>query len=178
MGITKEELKNLPKCPMDNETQQNTVEYVNMVMDGSSRAKALESAFPSRYERALSRASGNKNVVDANVKKEYNQIERSKYAQGLFVAAEKHWWMKFMTRKQKIYGKLYEIAMDDEQDTKDQIASSKALLQYLPSAPSENKLEVTHKVQSTDFKDMLLAKKKELHNAANAEAIDVEVTSE
>ena len=175
MGITKEELALLPKCPMDNESKQNVVDYVSMVMDGKSRAKALKEVYPLRYERAVQRASGNKRVIDANVQKEYNQVERSKYAQQMFTSAEKHWWMKFLTKKQKIYEKAYGIAMDDEQETKDQLTAMRMLMQYLPSAPKEDKLEITHKIQGDDFKAMLDEKKRLLHRAANDDVIDVVV---
>lgn len=175
MGITKEELAILPKCPMDSESKQNVVDYVSMVMEGKSRSKALKEAYPRRYERAVARAGGNKSVIDANIKKEYNQIERSKYAQQMFTSAEKHWWMKFLAKKQKIYDKAYGIAMDDEQDTKDQLTAMRMLMQYLPSAPKDDKLEITHKVHTDSFKEMLALKKKELHSAANDDAIDVEV---
>lgn len=174
MGITKEELKSLPKSPMDNESKQQILDYVNMVMEGSSRTNALKTVYPERYERAIERAGGNKAVIAANVKKEFNQVERSKYAQQLFTSAEKHWWMKFLTKKQKLYDKLYKIALDDDETTKNQISAAKVLLTCLPSAPREDKLEITHKVQADEFKAMLLDKKKQLYSAAN-DVIDVEV---
>lgn len=170
-------MKELPNSPIGSESKEQVADYVELVMNRVSRPKALKQAYPERYARAVSRASGNDKVVDANIKKEYNQIERSKYAQGLFTAADKMWWVKFLDRKQDIYDKLYDIATNDDEDTKDQISSARALLQYLPTAPREDKLEVTHKVHQESFKDMLNAKKKELHSAANGEAIDVEVVS-
>ena len=165
----------LPKSPIGSESKQHVADYVELVMNRTSKAKALEEVYPERYKRALDR-SPTEQVKRANIQKEINQIERSKYAQELFSAADKMWWVKFLEKKHDVYGVLYDIATSDEEETKDRISASKALLQYMPSAPKEDKLEITHKVQGDDFKQRLNEMKKQIHNTANnSEAIDAEI---
>lgn len=176
MGITKAELKELPKCPIGSESKQNVADYIDMQLSGSSKKEALKAVYPDRYKRALERAGGKDSVVEANIKKEINQIERSKYAQALLVAAEKHWYNKWIAKKTKVCDMFFETAMSKDEDMKNRINAGKAFMQYTANPNRNDKLEITHKVED-DFKAQLLARKKELYDAANenSSAIDVEI---
>jgi hypothetical protein len=110
-------------------------------------------------------------LINANVTKEINKLERNKFVQECFYSANKHWWIKFLGKKQDIYEKLYETALDDNERTSDRLNASKIFLSYIPDAPKDDKITIEVKVGSTEFKDMLLEKKRELYNAANSEDI-------
>lgn len=179
MGLTKADMAILPKSPMGNETKELFSEYVELVMERVPKSTILKTLFPDRYQRAVDRASGKQSVIEANVRKEINQIERAKYVQSLFEAADKHWWIQFLDKKQDLYEGLFEIAKDKGEQTKDRISASKTLLHYMPSAIREQKVEHTHKLEGEEsFKDRLSTMKKELHSAANSDAIEVEVVNE
>jgi len=177
MGLTKADIAILPKSPMGNETKEKFAEYVQLVMDRVPKTQILRNIFPERYDRAVSRASGKQSVVDANIRKELNQIERSKYVLSLFDAADKTWWIQFLDKKQDLYEGLFNIAKDKDEQTKDRISASKTLLHYMPSAVKEQKVEHTHKLENEEsFKDRLSAMKKELHETANKTiTIDVDI---
>jgi len=179
MGLTKADIAILPKSPMGNESKESFSEYVAMVMDRVPKTQVLKIVYPERYKRAVDRASGKQSVIDANVRKEINQIDRSKYVQSLYEAADKTWWIKFLDKKQDLYEGLFDIAKDKNEMTKDRISASKTLLHYLPSAVQEQKIEHTHKLEAEEsFKDRLHSMKRELHLAANTDVIDVVVNDE
>ena len=173
--LTKADIAMLPKSPVGSETKEKFAEYVQMVMNRVNKKEIIKIVFPERYERAVERASGKQSVIDANLTKEVNQIDRSVYVQELYASANKHWWITFLDKKQDLYENLYNISMDTGEETRDRISASRTLLQFLPEAPREDKLEITHKVQGEDFKSKLLEMKRELHSAANNSAIDVDV---
>lgn len=177
MGITKAELKELPKSPIGNESRQNVADFIDMQMNGMSKKNALKAVYPNRYQRALDRAGGNDKVVEANLMKEINQIERSKYAQGLLVAADKHWYNKWITKKTDVCNMFYDTAMSSDVAEKDRINAGKAFMQYTAKPNSKLEIEHTHKIED-DFKEKLLARKRELHSIANDNVIDVEVEND
>ena len=172
MGITNAELKELPKSPIGNESKQNVADFIDMQMNGSTKEEALKAVYPDRYKRAIDRAGGKQSVIKANIWKEINQVERSKYAQHLLVLADKHWYNKWIAKKTKVCDMFYDTAMNPEEDTKERINAGKAFMQYTANPNRTDKLEITHKVED-DFKAQLLARKKALHDAANF--VDVEV---
>lgn len=165
-NLTKSDMKNLPSVNGD-EYKEQCAYYTELVFTKMNKIEAFKKAFPDRYKDALDKTGGNPSVVNANIAKEINKIERSKFVQECFYSANKHWWMKFLGKKQDIYEKLYDTAMDDEESTQNRLNASKIFLQFIPDAPKEDKVIVEVKVGSDEFKDMLLEKKRALYNAAN-----------
>lgn len=175
--ITKQELKNLPNSPVGDEKKEQVVEFVGYVMDRVPKEDALRKAYPERYKRAVERANGNASVVDANIRKEINQIERSAYAKSIYQAEEKTWWIKFLGKKHKSLETLYEIGEDEGEKARTRVEAIKVLLQFMPQAPQN--IEVTHKVEGEiSFVDQLAKKKRDLYklaNKADEDIIDAEV---
>lgn len=166
-------MKNLPNANGD-EFKESCAYYTELVFTKMSKENAFKAAFPDKYKQAVDRAGGNDRVVNANIKKAINSVEGSKFMKDCFYAANKHWWMKFLGKKQDVFEKLYEDAMDDELAARDRHNASKIFLAHIPDAPKEDKVTVEVKVGSDEFKNMLMDKKRQLMNAANEDIIEVE----
>jgi len=108
-----------------------------------------------------------------------HRIEKGSFVQECFAVANKHWWTKFITKKQDIYENLYNTAMDTNEKTADRLNASKIFLANVPDAPKEEvKVNVEVKVGSDEFKKMLDKKKRDLHTAANGDVVEGEVVVE
>jgi len=174
-NLTKNDMKHLPNTNGDNFKEQCAY-YTELVFTKHNKTESFRIAFPDKYQQAIDRAGGNNNVVNANIKKAINQVENSKFMQECFTVANKHWWMKFIGKKQQVLEKLYDDAISDELDIRDRHNASKLFMSYVPDAPKEEKVTVEVKVGSDEFKNMLLEKKRLLHSTANnEEIIDAEV---
>jgi len=181
MRLTKQELKDLPNSPAGQESKKHIVSYVGHVMTGMTKTDALKLCFPERYERAMSRAKdadpdgkGKGNVVNANLSKEVNQVERSRLCKDLYNAEHKDWWIKFLVKKQKGFEILFDLGQDKDVSPRERINALNTMLTHLPEkAPDAIKVE--HSISEDDFKSNLLTMKKKLFDAANEAAIDVEV---
>lgn len=169
-NLTKNDMKHLPNINGDKYKEQCAY-YTELVFTKMDKIEAFKQSFPERYQTAIDNANGNNGLINANVTKEINKLERNKFVQECFYSANKHWWIKFLGKKQDIYEKLYETALDDNERTSDRLNASKIFLSYIPDAPKDDKITIEVKVGSTEFKDMLLEKKRELYNAANSEDI-------
>ena len=165
-------MKNLPSINGD-EYKEQCAYYTELVFTKMNKVEAFKKAFPDRYKEALDKTGGNPSVVNANITKEINKIERSKFVQECFYSANKHWWMKFLGKKHDIFEKLYNDAMDDNLEVKDRHSASKIFLGYVPDAPKEDKVTVEIKVGSDEFKDMLAQKKRQLYMVANDSSEDI-----
>jgi len=176
--LTEQELDELPIRPLKPEDYA-VAEYVHLLFQRTPKREALKKCFPERYKRAEDGAKGDKRIFSQLVNLEISRVERRKYAKDLFEAANKDWWVAFIDKKDRLLNKLYDIGMDDERETKDQISSIKTFLQYAPQAPKEDttiKVDVNHKIEQEEaFTNKLESMKKRLHEAANAEAIDAEI---
>lgn len=165
-------MKNLP--PINGDAyKESCAYYTELIFTKHDKVDAFMLAFPDKYKEIKS-YSATDNIFNANITKTINQVERSKFMQECFNAANKHWWMKFLGKKQDIYEKVYQTALDDNESTKDRLTASKIFLAHVPDAPKEEKLTVEVKVGSDEFKNMLMEKKRLLHKAAN-DVIDAEI---
>jgi hypothetical protein len=165
-------MKNLPKFNGDPKKESYRY-YTELIFTGTPKREAFKEAFPDEYEKVL---ADHPQMYEAVIGKRINTLERTKFVQECFTAANKNWWMRFMTKKQDIYENLYSIAMDEGEKTADRLAASKTFLQYVPDAPKEDiTVNVEVKVGSDEFKKMLDDKKRQLHSVANKDVIDVEV---
>ena len=181
MNLTKQDMKDLPNSPAGDETKEKLVEYVSLVMDGVTKPDALKRALPERYMRAVDRANdaesngkGKGNVLNANVKKEINQVERSLFCRKLYESEHKDWWIKFLGKKQKAYETLFKIGLDEGESARNRVEAIKTMLQFMPDkAPEAIKVDV-QVTSDDDFKAMLKEKQRMLHKAAN-DIVDVEV---
>jgi hypothetical protein len=173
-NLTKNDLKNLPN-PNGNEFKEQCSYYTELIFTNHSRTEALKLAFPDKYQKAIMDAKGNDKMVNMNVRKQINQVENSSFTKECFSVANKQWWMKFIGKKQNVLEKLYSDAISDDLEVRDRHNASKLFLTYLPEMQKEDKLTVEVKVGSSEFKDMLTEKKKQLYNAANQDIVDVEV---
>lgn len=179
MNLTKKELKELPNSPAGNETKRNIAEYVSLVMSGKPKTEALKQALPDRYQRAEERAAENDNgkgkgsVLNANLQKEINQVERSQYAKDLYASEHKDWWIKFLGKKQKAFETLFEIGLDKRENARNRVDAIRTLLQHMPDKQQDIKVDVQVNA-GQDFKEMLKQKQNELYKIANGEVIDVE----
>ena len=169
--LTKHDMKNLPVINGD-DFKESCALYTELVFTKHSKEEAYKIAFPDKYNNIVSMGS---NVLNANLKKAINQLERTKFVQECFYNANKHWWMKFMGKKNDIFEKLYNDALSDDIDIRDRHNASKIFLTFIPDAPKEDKVVVEVKVGSDEFKDMLLEKKRLLYSAANESIEDAEV---
>lgn len=176
-NLTKADMKKLPKIN-GNEFKESCAYYTELIFTKTDKREAFKKAFPDKYQLAIERACGNPNLIEAKIKKGINQVESSAFMQECFYAANKHWWMKFIHKKNDIYEKVYDTATDDTESTRDRLNAAKIFLQFAPDTPKEEKITVEVKVGSDEFKNMLLEKKKQIHNAANESIEDVEVIDE
>lgn len=178
MNLTKQDIKDLPNSPIGNETKECVTQYVMLVYERVPKPDALKEAFPDRYQRAVDRAGGNQDVLNANIRKEINQVERSKYCRDIYASEHKDWWIKFLTKKEKVFENLVNIALDEGESARTRVEASRAFLQFAPEKAIENNVKVEVNVTGDDFKKTLLERKKALYDTATMDVIDVEVEPE
>ena len=164
--LSRHDMKNLPNVNGD-EFKENCAIYTELVFTKVSKEEAFKMVFKDKYEKIIRDSNGSKLLEKALLNKGIQQLERTKFMQECFYTANKHWWMKFLGKKQDVYEKLYDTAMDEAESTQNRLNASKIFLQFIPDAPKEDKVVVEVKVGSDEFKDMLLEKKRALYNAAN-----------
>ena len=173
-NLTKADMKHLPAHNGD-PFKEAAAYYTELVFTGTKKREALKQAFPDKYNHAVNKAAGNKNLIAPNISRAISLLERSKFVQDCFNQANKHWWMKFMTKKQDIFTKLYDDALNEDLETRDRHNAAKIFLAHIPDAPKEDKITVEVKVGSDEFKAQLAEKKRLIHNIANETIEDAEV---
>lgn len=173
-NLTKADMKHLPAHNGD-PFKEAAAYYTELVFTGTKKKDALKEAFPDKYDNAIKKAAGNKNLIAPNLAKAVAMVERAKFVQDCFNQANKHWWMKFMTKKQNVFEKLYKDALDEDLDTRDRHNAAKIFLAHIPDAPKEEKITVEVKVGSDEFKAQLAEKKRAIHSIANETIEDAEV---
>lgn len=159
----------LMESPRGDEKLEKIAEYVALVTSGVSKYKALKEVYPEKYAECDTKRK--KTLV-------INGIERNNYCKSLYADWDRRWHTSFYGKRHRIFERLYDISMDDNEQRKDSLAAMNTLLKYMPQAPHH--VDVDVKVDATDdFKKMLLAKKKELHKLANGEdVVDAEIVDE
>jgi len=172
-NLTKSDMKHLPKVNGD-DFKESCAYYTELIFTKTDKTTAFRLAFPDRYKKAISNAGDNDKLIASKIKKGINTVESSAFMKECFYTANKHWWMKFMGKKQRVFEKLYEDAISDDIDIKDRHNASKIFLAHIPDAPKEDTIKVEVKVGSDEFKSMLMQKKKLIHNTANEDIIDAE----
>ena len=170
-NLSKSDMKHLPKVN-GNDFKEKCAYYTELIFTRVSKPEAFKTAFPDKYEKVLANTKDDR-FIKANIAKAINQVEQTEFMQECFYAANKHWWMKFLGKKQEIFENVYEMAMDKEASARDRLSASKIFLDHVPDAPKETNINVKVEVGSNEFKDMLLEKKQALMSAAN-DIIDVE----
>jgi len=150
MHISKHALKSLPKIQ-----DENTMVYMEYVQDvlanEKSREELVKEHFPELYKEAVDKAGGNNRVVNANVKKVANQIERRKDVKAMFEVAHKHAWISFVSKKNKLYENLYDMAIDNDIQPRDRIHASKVMLEHMPTFKEDINVKVEVKQTKEDF---------------------------
>ena len=174
MHLEKHVIKSLPDT-ITNEQNRQYGEYVELVFSGVSKFDAFKEVFPDRYQLAIDRASGNNRVVNANIKKGINAIERSDVVKQAYQLAHKTWWTKFVTKKQDLLENMYDIAMDRDQATRDRVNATKVALQYMPQAATDVNINIDASEKAVTFLDKLQKQKNLLYKVANEDVVDVEV---
>ena len=153
-------------------------EYVMLVLGGKKKGEALKEVFPERHARAMERASGNPNVVGANIRKEIRHVESTKICKELYEQSHKTWWIQFLEKKNKLYENLYDMALDKGINPRERVAASKVMLEHMPSFKEDINVKVEVKQSKEDFVSQLREMQIALHKQANSEVIDVEFETE
>lgn len=175
MHIDKHIAKKLPKI-VQSEDDKKIAEYVLDVLSGSKKGEALKEHFPDRYKTAIDRAEGNTRLHASNIKKQINQIERTRVCKKLYEEAHKNWWILFLDKKSKLYENLFEMALDKSVIPRDRINASKVMLEHMPTFQEDINVKVEVKDNRKEFEEQLRAMQIKLHKTAlsEPEVIDVE----
>ena len=178
MHISKHALKGLPK--IQDENTQVYMDYVQDVLGNEKpRNELVKEYFPELYKDAVDRASGNARVIGANVRKVANSIERRKDVKAMFEHANKHAWIAFTQKKNKLYENLYSMALDDGIIPRDRIAASKVMLEHMPTFQEDINIKVEVKQSKEDFVLQLKEMQKSLQAQSLAtvepDVIEVEI---
>lgn len=176
-NLSKSDMKNLPSVNGD-EFKEACAYYTELVFTKTNKIEAFKKSFPDKYKDCVDKSNGNSNIATALIKRSIYSLERTQFMQECFYQGNKHWWMKFLGKKQRVFEKLYEDAVSDDVDIRDRHNASKIFLSYVPDAPKEDKLTVEVKVGSDEFKSMLQEKKRMLYSAANEDILDAEVDND
>lgn len=174
MHIDKHIAKKLPKV-VENEEDKKYAEYVLDVLSGMKKGEALKTHFPEKYRVAIERADGNTKLHASNIKKQINQVERTKVCKKLYEEAHKNWWILFLEKKHKLYENLYGIALDDGVIPRDRIAASKVMLEHMPEFQEDINVKVEVKDNKQEFVNKLRDMQLALHKTANSDIEDAEV---
>lgn len=174
MHISKHALKGLPQIQ-----DENTIVYMEYVQDvlanEKSREELLKEHFPDLYEAAIEKASGNPKVVNANIRKAINGIERRKDVKAMFAEANKHAWISFLEKKNKLYENLYGLAISEDVIPRDRINASKVMLEHMPIFQEDINVKIEVKQSKEDFVEQLRDMQRKLQKTAvPEEVIDVE----
>ena len=173
MHISKHAIKALPKV-----SEENTIlymDYVQAVLTGKKKKDIFKELFPEEYKIAVDRADGNTRVVNANVKKAINALERRKDVKEMFATAHKHAWIGFLEKKNKLFENLYGMALDDNVIPRDRINASKVMLEHMPQFQEDINIKVEVKQTKEDFVMQLKEMQRSLQKTATQDAIEVEV---
>ena len=180
MHISKHVLKKLPKIE-DPETSVY-MDYVQGVLGGTPKGEVLKEVFPEEYEKAIERAGGNPKVIGANIKKAINGIERRKAVKEMFTIAQKHAWVTFLEKKNKLYENLYTMALNEDNLVRDRINSSKVMLEHMPSFQEDINVRVEVKQSKEDFvtnlRNMQLQLFRLANNKEDLDAMEAEIIEE
>ena len=175
MHISKHALKALPK--IEDEMTSIYMDYAQDVLTmNKSKSELLKEHFPDMYEQAIERSNGNPRVVNANVTKAINSINRRKDVKAMFETANKHAWISFLGKKNKLYENLYGLALDEDVIPRDRINASKVMLEHMPTFQEDINVKVEVKQNKEDFVNQLKEMQRKLYvTAVSEDILDAEV---
>ena len=165
----------LPKMPHI-ETEKKALEYIDLIFTGTEKTEAFKIVFPDRYERIANRAKDFRRGVRATLLCAVREYEDGKYVKSLYTVGNENYFTKFIDKRTRLLDKLYDIAMDEDENMSYRLNASKTFLSSIPEA--DKKIVVSHDVDvKVSFKQMLENKQKELYDIANSpeEIIDAEL---
>lgn len=170
-------MSNFPKLP-NKLNEEQAVEYVGLIYQGVERVKAYEQVFPDRYNRIKNKAIKDRRDVRQTVISAINVYEGGKYVNSLLQLGAEKVYTRFISKKMILLDKMYDVAMDENNDMKHRLVATKTFLTHIPELQQTQKVEVEVNVKDA-FKEKLAERQKMLYSLANNEEIlDAEVDYE
>jgi len=172
MKIENHIIRKLDKIVGD-EDKMKVAEYIQLVLGRKSKPLAYSIVYPKEYKKAIQDASGNKRVIDANITKAVNKLERSKVCRELYAVAHKHFYIQFISKKLDCYETLYEMGNNEENSVRDRTNAIKVLLDKLPQQTEQIDVNVTVDTKELTFEEKLKAMQSKLLSQSKVKDEDI-----